>query len=108
MKARSSALHPLVVAIVWTLAFLVVAVIVKAPDFVLWAVIGLLGLEGIGLLGGFIFFAICCPDNLRSERFALRREEISRLGDSKTGLSENPPTKAVSDSSVRLLEGRQK
>jgi hypothetical protein len=88
MKARSSALHTLVVALVWAMAALLLSATCHAPEVVVNVLVYLVGGLGLMMLLGFAYFAIRSPDNLRSEQFVLRKEEIARTGDSSMGLRE--------------------
>ncbi|AWI50615.1 hypothetical protein DDU33_03505 [Actinobacillus porcitonsillarum] len=67
-------------------------------------VIGIIGLVALGLT---IFFAIKDPDRLQSEKFSIRKLEISQglLGDNNTGLLEEDSSKIITDAHYETKEG---
>ncbi len=87
----------------WFAAIVISALLISlkfnAPDWILYALISLLGLISLIYLGAYIFFAIYDRDALRSEKYTLTKMAIEKsiTGDNLSGLidPEKPPHKQL-------------
>jgi hypothetical protein len=69
---------------------LAAAALPHAPGYLCPALLIAAGVVGVAFLGAYFHFGFKNADNIRSERFTLRKMEIHKglVGDSETGLTE--------------------
>ena len=104
---RSSCLAPLQWCIGICLFGIALAVNAKAPNWLLIVLSVFTGFTVVAYVFLSIYFGLNQPDNLRSERYTIRKMEIERgmVGDNLKGLEADGETITTTTPPPRLIEG---